>query len=288
MRISCFTFIRNGTRLAYPFVQSIRSALPLCDEFVIAAGDSADDTRAQIAALGDPKIRIVDTVWNPLMLTRGYIYAQQKMIGLFNCTGDWAFYLEGDEVLHEDDLPRIRASMERHLGNPKVEALYFDYTHFHGSPAWVNVGHTAYRKEVRVIRNALRVFTTGGLYFLVIDGKNSGRYPRAASADGRIFHYGYVRPPAAMDRKDEDVRKFWGRRPPPLSRSIKDARLLAPFTGTHPAVMREWLATEANHDFTPERDPHPSRRTRKELLTRRIESLLPVDFSKRHFKRVKT
>ena len=111
MRISCFTFIRNGTRLAYPFVQSIRSALPLCDEFIVVAGDSVDDTRAQIAAIGDPKIRIVDTVWNPLMLSRGFIYAQQKMIGLFNCTGDWAFYLEGDELLHEDDVPKIRASM---------------------------------------------------------------------------------------------------------------------------------------------------------------------------------
>jgi glycosyltransferase involved in cell wall biosynthesis len=288
MRISCFTFIRNGTRLAYPFVQSIRSALPLCDEFVVVAGDSVDDTRAQIAAIGDPKIRIVDTVWNPLMLTRGYIYAQQKMIGLFNCTGDWAFYLEGDELLHEDDIPKIRASMERHLGYPEVEALYFDYIHFYGNPDWVNVSHTAYREEVRVVRNTLRIFTTGGLYFLVIDDKNSGRYPRAASADARIFHYGYVRSGAALTRKDQDVLKFWGKKAEGEATYAKDARLLAPFTGTHPVVMKEWLATEANHDFTPERDPRPSRRTRKELLTRRIESILPVDFSKRHFKRVKT
>ena len=32
MRVSGFTFIRNGTMLGYPFVESIRSALPLCDE----------------------------------------------------------------------------------------------------------------------------------------------------------------------------------------------------------------------------------------------------------------
>ena len=34
MKISGFTFLRNGQRLGYPFVASIRSILPLVDEFV--------------------------------------------------------------------------------------------------------------------------------------------------------------------------------------------------------------------------------------------------------------
>jgi hypothetical protein len=29
------------------------------------------------------------------MQDRGYVYGQQKMIAQFNCTGDWAFYIEG-------------------------------------------------------------------------------------------------------------------------------------------------------------------------------------------------
>jgi hypothetical protein len=44
------------------------------------------------------------------------------MIAQFNCTGDWAFYLECDEVFHEDDLSAIRANMERYLESPSVEA----------------------------------------------------------------------------------------------------------------------------------------------------------------------
>ena len=45
------------------------------------------------------------------------------MIAQFNCTGDWAFYLEGDEVIHEQDYAIIRAAMEKHLDDKEVEAL---------------------------------------------------------------------------------------------------------------------------------------------------------------------
>ena len=134
MKISCFTFIRNGTLLGYHFIESIVSALPLCDEFVIAVGDSEDDTLERIQAIQSDKIVIIQTHWNESMQDRGFVYAQQKMIAHYNCTGDWAFYLEGDEVLHEQDLPKIRLAMEQSFHNPEVEALAFDYYHFFGSP----------------------------------------------------------------------------------------------------------------------------------------------------------
>ena len=36
MKVSGFTFLRNAQKLGYPFAQSIRSILPIVDEFVIA------------------------------------------------------------------------------------------------------------------------------------------------------------------------------------------------------------------------------------------------------------
>lgn len=96
--------------------------LPLFDEFVIAVGPSDDDTRDRIVAIDDPKIKIIDTAWNDRMADRGFVYAQQKMIAQYACTGDGAFYLEGDEIMHEDDLPKIRASVNQHHGNSAVEA----------------------------------------------------------------------------------------------------------------------------------------------------------------------
>ena len=59
--ISGFTFIRNGVELAFPFEASIRSLLPLVDEFVVAVGKGSDDTLARVRAIGDPKIRIIET-----------------------------------------------------------------------------------------------------------------------------------------------------------------------------------------------------------------------------------
>ena len=35
----------------------------LVDEFVVAVGRSDDDTLARVKAIGDPKIRIIETVW---------------------------------------------------------------------------------------------------------------------------------------------------------------------------------------------------------------------------------
>src|SRR5271157_4159256 len=121
MKVSGFTFLRNASRLGYPFGESIRSILPIVDEYIIALGPSEDGTEEIIQQIGDPKIRIIRTQWNegirndlPL---KGFVYGQQKSIALFNCTGDWAFYLEGDEVVHEQDYDRIRDAMERHLND---------------------------------------------------------------------------------------------------------------------------------------------------------------------------
>ena len=87
------------------------------------------------------------------------------MIAHYNCSGDWAFYLEGDEIVHEDDLPKIRTCMEQYLNNPEVEALAFDYHHFFGSSQWLATSPAWYRRECRIIRNTIRVFAPDGLYF---------------------------------------------------------------------------------------------------------------------------
>ncbi len=40
--------------------------------------------------------------------------------------GDWVFYLDADELVHEDDLEKIRNTMERYEDDDDVEALVFD------------------------------------------------------------------------------------------------------------------------------------------------------------------
>jgi glycosyltransferase involved in cell wall biosynthesis len=213
MKAGGFTFLRNGQKLGYPFVASIRSILPAVDEFVIALGPCDDDTEKMIRALGDPNIRIIHTHWNERMRgdysVGGFVYGQQKSIALFNCTGDWAFYLEADEVLHEDDLPKIRTAMEKHLDNEHVEALAFDYLHFYGNKNTIAWSPGWYRSEVRILRNTIPAWSSEALFFNVVAGHKKSRHPRAARTEAMVCHYGWVRSEAQMDLKSADVKKYW-------------------------------------------------------------------------------
>src|SRR6185436_13189614 len=102
MTISGFSYIKNGFTYEYPFLQSIQSILPICDEFVIAVGNSNDGTKEAILAIGSPKIRIIDTVWDEQLRSNGKIFAQQANIALMNTKCDWAFHIQADELIHEN------------------------------------------------------------------------------------------------------------------------------------------------------------------------------------------
>jgi len=48
MKTSGFTFLRNAQKLGYPFLESIRSILPIVDEFIIALGPCDDRTEEMV------------------------------------------------------------------------------------------------------------------------------------------------------------------------------------------------------------------------------------------------
>jgi len=103
MRVAGFTFVQNAVRLDYPIVESIKSILPIVDEFVVNVGAPDDGTLELVRGIESQKIRIVESLWNPNVTTGGYVFAQQTNIALFNCTGTWAVYLQSDELIHERD-----------------------------------------------------------------------------------------------------------------------------------------------------------------------------------------
>lgn len=281
MKISAFTFIRNGVITGFPFIESIRSLLPLADEYVVNVGRSDDDTLERVRALAKehPKIRIIESIWNERMQQKGFVYAQQKMIAQYSCTGDWAFYLEGDEVLHENDLPAIRVALEKHHADPEIEALAFDYYHFWGSPDQLVLPPTLYQREVRVIRNTIRSYAPDGLYWLVQHKKKGVRYPYAALVNVPIYHYGNARALARMRERGKRVAKYWGGdgggEP---SYSDMDPRAFKPFTQSHPAVMSNWIRNEAQQTFSL-KSPHKLKSYQfRNRLARRFETLTGVRF----------
>jgi glycosyltransferase involved in cell wall biosynthesis len=284
--ISGFTFIRNGVELGFPFEASIRSLLPLVDEFVVVVGKSNDDTLARIHAIGSPKIRVIETIWNERMADRGFVYAQQKMIAQYACTGDWAFYLEGDEVVHEAELASIRASVDKHHSNPAVEALVFDYFHFYGTPDFIANSPAWYRRECRLIRNTIRSYAPDGQYWLITSDHKKGRNPQAALANAHIYHYGWVRSNEAMQKKLDQVSKFWSHGAPTVRYSQFDAQVLQPFSGTHPELVKPWLESSAEKSFTIDPDYQLTKREKRHRWLMKLEKAFGLDFSRKHFKLV--
>jgi len=283
MKVSGFTFIRNGEMLGYPFIESSQSVLPIVDEFIISVGESKDNTLKKIQAIKSTKIKIIETQWNDAMQDRGFVYAQQKMIAQYNCTGDWAFYLEGDEVLHEKDLDTIYDSMKKHLNNPEVEALYFDYYHFYGRPD--QVGIAGYKRAPRIIRNSIRNYSPDGLFFVVMDQNKKGRYPKAAHAGCHIYHYGHVKKIERNNEKNKQVGQYWGNDNPDefLTYSNIDSRELRPFTGSHPAIVEKWLKTEAELEFIINPNYKVTSRDKKHRIRFWLDEKLGIDISKKHY-----
>lgn len=287
VKISGFSFIRNGVSLGFPFEESIRSLLPLVDEFVIAVGAGSDDTLARVRAIADPKLRIIETVWNEGMSDRGFVYAQQKMLAQFACTGDWVFYLEGDEVVHEAELAQIRASVEQHHGNPAVEALVFDYLHFYGTPEYISISPGWYRRECRLLRNTVRSYAPDGQYWLIMNQHKRPRNPQAALAKAHIYHYGWARKVESMQAKLDQVAKYWkDSKPMQINYANFDAQAVQRFTGSHPAVMAQWLQTGAQQNLVFNPDYALTRKERKYRFMQRVESATGLDFSRKHFKLV--
>ncbi|HOO10170.1 MAG TPA: glycosyltransferase family 2 protein, partial [Cyclobacteriaceae bacterium] len=155
MKVSGFTFVRNAVQYDYPVVEAITSILPLCDEFVVAVGNSGDSTRELIQSIHSPKVKIIDTVWDDSLRQGGQTFALEtnKAFQSISPEADWAFYIQADEVVHEKYHGAIREAMAKHKDDKRVEGLLCDYIHFYGSYDYVGDAYRWYRREVRIIRN---------------------------------------------------------------------------------------------------------------------------------------
>ncbi|MGB8492356.1 MAG: hypothetical protein WCE64_14975, partial [Bacteroidales bacterium] len=210
MKVTGFTFIRNAVKFDYPVVEAIRSIMPLCDNFIVAVGNSDDGTRELIAGIDRNKIRIIDTIWDnsPEMNTGGRVFAAEtdKALRAVPEDSDWAFYIQGDEVVHERYLETIRSSMERWKDNKSVDGLLFNYLHFYGSYDYVGISPRWYQHEIRVVRNDRSIYS-----YRDAQGfrKDDNRKLNVRPVDACIYHYGWVKEPGVMMDKVKNASTFY-------------------------------------------------------------------------------
>jgi hypothetical protein len=161
MHVTGFTFIRDAVRFDYPVVEAITSILPLCDDFVVAVGNSEDETMELIKAIDSPKIRIIETVWDESLREGGRVLAVEtdKAFQAISDQSDWCFYIQGDEVVHEKYHEIIYAEMKKWKDTPEVDGLLFKYRHFYGSYDYTAVSSGWYKNEIRIIRNNKKIYS---------------------------------------------------------------------------------------------------------------------------------
>jgi len=243
MKISGFSFIKNAIQFEYPVVESILSLLPLVDEYVIAVGNSSDATKNLITSINNPKIKIIDTLWDETLRQGGQVLSAEtnKALAGISSDADWAFYLQGDECLHEKDYDKIKEAMQTHLHNPKVDGLLFNYLHFYGNYNYVGAGRRWYRNEIRIIRNNKKIISwkdAQGFRF------NNEEKLKVKKVDAHIYHYGWVKPPKTSQQKAMYFNQINN---PTYTATEEEKKLefdyqmnidrLDLFTGTHPTTM---------------------------------------------------
>lgn len=250
MKVSGFSFIRNAIKFDYPIIEAITSILPICDEFIIAVGNSDDATLPLIQSINSDKIKIIETTWDDSLKEGGKVLAAEtnKAFSAISADSDWAFYIQGDEAVHEKDLETIQTAMHQWKDNPEVDGLLFKYIHFYGSYHYVGDSRQWYRNEIRVIKNNKAIFS-----YRDAQGfrKKPNQKLRVKPIDAHIYHYGWVREPLKQLNKQKNFHNLWhGNKEEEWKPFYKDevsdegytymsVDSLAHFQGSHSKVMRK-------------------------------------------------
>ena len=260
MKISGFTFTKNATKLYYPIKASIECLLPLVDEFIVVLGDcdSDDETEQEIKNIQSDKIKIIHTVWDLEKYPNGQEYAHQTDIAKNACAGDWLFYIQSDEVVHEKYLSLIRENCEKFLDSKEVDGFLFKYRHFWGDYDHYLVSHAWYPREIRIVRNDPEIHSWRDAQSFrripLFDGVNYYKKENTfklnvIEIDAYVFHYGFVRPPQIMQKKRKNHNtNYLGS--DSTAQMFKDESDLFDygdlskikiFNDTHPSVMSDFI-----------------------------------------------
>lgn len=284
MKISGYSYIRNGLQFDYPFIQSLQSVLPIVDEFIMVVGDSSDGTREAIENLKSDKIKIVDSVWNMNMRRGGKLFAHQSNLGLDAVSGDWIVHIQADEIIHENDILKLKEHILRYGQDERVEALLFPFLNFRGDYEHIHTGRDAHRFEIRAFRfnKLIRAYKDSQGFrkyssLQAYEEGESGKKLRVVKIDIPVYHYSYVRPPKKMKQKSEFFSRFWDDDETVKRKfegveefEFNEVDKLELFHGSHPKSMEPYI-NKKDWDF--KYDPLKAKTSLRHRILNKIENL---------------
>jgi hypothetical protein len=260
MKVAGFTIIRNAIKFDYPVVEAITSILPICDEFIVAVGNSEDETLQLIKRINSPKIKIIETIWDDSLRQGGQVLAIEtnKAFDAISKDVDWCFYIQSDECVHEKHLASIKEAMQKYKDDKQVDGLLFNYVHFYGTYNYVGNSRRWYRKEIRIVKNdkSIRSYKDAQGFRKTDTSTGSATTKlNVKPISAEIYHYGWVKPPKAQQAKQEHFHKMW-HDDEWMKKNIAQVEefdysqidSLEEFKGTHPQVFQTRVAS-ANWNF---------------------------------------
>lgn len=151
-RVSVCIAAYNGSGYIAEQIDSILAQLRAADEIVVVDDCSTDDTADVVAAIDDPRIRLVRAEVN-----RGYVRTFEHAIGL--AMGDVIFLSDQDDVW----LPGRREAMLRALESAELVVTNFSY--FGGEVPRLQRRRLAASRSTQHLRNIFWIWVGVRLYY---------------------------------------------------------------------------------------------------------------------------
>ena len=241
MRLFGFTMIRNGVSFDYPFRESFTSLSKIAEKVYVALGDGEQETQDIVRAMDF--VHVIPTKWDDELRKGGLIFSQQTNVALEALRkdhrkepGTWGFYIQGDEVLHEEDYATILRDIAR-AEETGCDAVTFRYLHFWQDHHSVAINKKWYPHEIRAVKLDAEIWSWG-------DAQSFTGQKKVYSSDATIYHYGHVRDQSAyLSKKADNLRRYHDDKK--LSKYQRKERRfdrqteILPFWGKHPLVMKE-------------------------------------------------
>ncbi len=272
VKITGVTIVKNAVEYDYPIIECIESLLPIVDEMIVSIGDCTDNTKALIKTIQSNKIKIVHTVWDKALQSGGTVLAVEtdKAMQHVSADSDWVFYLQADEVLHQQDYAAILKAASLYKNDKNIEGLLFNYKHFYGTFNYIGDSRQWYNYEIRMIKNDRTIKS----YRDAQGFRKNNNKLMVKKINAYVYHYGWVRTPNAQLKKLQNFYTYWsGGEANEVAENemydyFKNADSVALYKGTHPLVMENRIKLR-NIDF--ELNTKKKNFTLKDLMLYKIE-----------------
>ncbi len=183
-KIAGYTHILNPKTHGYPYIQSVQSMLNFCDEVIVVDGGSNDGSVQELEAvfpqwIKDGVLKVIVREWDQ---DEPGMDGMQKAFGraMVSPEIEFLWQQDADEVLHEDDAPKVADICKRFPAD--VDVVHLPVIELWGDQRHVRTDRHSWKW--RLSRNNLRVTHGINAKAKVMD-PNTGRfYAKKGMSDG--------------------------------------------------------------------------------------------------------